>query len=431
MKSWRNLPPALVAMFVMELLSIFVLGVYEVLHSPSAQSYRFDLAAQGVWLASDALGMFGALALAGRLTGVASTGLRIVAAGFAFSLVGQVVWDFIWTLHSGGDFESLSKLNQWTWFVIKLVPLAGIAVATSSAHRRIAVFAIVAVIVCDPAPGLSPHLWSWAVSGWKSQLILFQVLRLAMLSVLAAGCLALAPEPYPAPPTDAIPGFHAIASGLWLRVIAACTFAGLLLMLLLGKAGDGAISVLRLGQISVVVVNAISFLIVARGALITLVREMPTGSMLLGGIGNLWCLGVALAQLPPTYRMLYREASDFGAGAAVERAQALSIIAPVVAVGAAAMIAVAIAGFAAARGLEQLRAEAQGKGLGYVTLMIAAVGIQQWLLPQQSAGGAAMFMLVAAAGCSLAATVMMARLCTRAADSLHAETSLPTATLRA
>ncbi|MBV8763020.1 MAG: hypothetical protein JO257_37385 [Deltaproteobacteria bacterium] len=433
MKTWRNLPPALLAMFVIELLSLVVFTTYELTHSFDASAVRFDLTARGFWLAADVLGVFGALALARRLAGSAATGFRIVAAGFALSLAGQIVWDAVWMLHSSGSsssFETLHELSEWSWFVLKLIPLAGIAVATASTHRRIAVAAVVAIVVCDPAPFLSHHMWGWVVSGWKSQMLLFEVLRLASLAVLAVGSLALAPEPYPAPPTDAVPGFHAIASGLWLRVIAACTFAGLMLLLLLGKAGDGAMGVFKLATISVAVVNAISFLIVARGALTTLVRDMPGPWMLVAGIANLWCLGVTLGQLPSTYEMLYGDSLRYGGADAMERAQALSIIAPLVAVGAVAAIAIAIAGFAATRGLEQLRAEAQGKGLGFVCLMVAAIGIQQWLLPQQTSEGSMMFFMLTAAGCSLGATVMMARLCTRAADSLHAETALPTATLR-
>lgn len=428
MKGWRNLPPALLAMFALELLSVVATMTYDLTHSPLESSYRFDLTARGVWLAADVLGALGALAIARRLTGSAATGFRIIAAGFALSLAGSVAWDAIWTLHSDGSIDTLTKLSQWMWFAIKVVPLAGIAVATFATHRRLAVAALVAAIVATPPPPLAPHLYGWLVHGWKSQMILYQVLHLVSLALLAATALALAPEPYPAPPSDAIPGLRAIASGLWLRVIAACTFAGLLILLALGKGGDGAFSVFKLATISVAVVNAISFIIVGRGALTTLVRDMPTTSMTLAGVANFWCLGVTLGQLPATYQLLYGGRS-YG-GDLESRAQALSIIAPLVAVAAVAAIATAISRFAGNRGLDQLRAEAQSKGLGFVTLMVAAVGIQYWLLPDQTSDGSAMFLLVAAAGCSLGATVLMARLCTRAADSLHAEIPLPTATLR-
>jgi hypothetical protein len=204
-----------------------------------------------------------------------------------------------------------------------------------------------------------------------------------------------------------------------------------MLMLMLGKSGEGAEGIFKLATISVAVVNAISFFIVARGALTILVRDVPALWATLGAAANLWCLGVTIAQLPTTYRLLYGDREEFGFGGSLaDKAQQLAIIAPLVAIAAIAIIATAIAGFAANRGLDQLRAEAQGKGLGFVMLMLAAIGIQQWLLPEQTSEGSVMFFLAAAAACSLGATILMARLCTRAADSLHAETPLPTATLR-
>jgi len=63
--------------------------------------------------------------------------------------------------------------------------------------------------------------------------------------------------------------------------------------------------------------------------------------------------------------------------------------------------------------------------------MLGTVAVQQWLVPKADSLGSFAFMTLLAAGAGLAATVMMARLCTRAADSVHAEPGLPTATLRA
>ena len=52
------------------------------------------------------------------------------------------------------------------------------------------------------------------------------------------------------------------------------------------------------------------------------------------------------------------------------------------------------------------------------------------LLPKAESENSLVVMMLAAAACSLWATVLMARLCTLAADSLSAEPGLPTATLR-
>jgi hypothetical protein len=432
MKSWRNLPPALLASLVVELVASIAFTYVQLTRSLDSPSIRWDLAERGFWLAADVLAIFGALALARRLTGLAATGFRLVAAGFTLSIVQMVGWEMFDAFQPHWNVETVGKVSQWAWFAIALLEVGGAALAAAPTRRGLAVAGVAVAILANPPPPLASHMYAWLVHGWKASVLLQQAMHLASLGVIAAVALALAPEPYPAPPADAVPGFRAIASGLWLRVIAACTFAGLMLSLVLGKSGAGAIDVLKLATISVAVVNVTAFVIIARGALATLVRDMPRFWMTLGATANLWCLGVTVAQLATTYRLLYGGHDDFGYGSTSleDRAQALAAVAPLVGVAAIAAIATAIAGFAANRGLDQLRVEAQGKGLGFVTLMVAAVGIQGWLLPDQTSDGNVVFFLLAAAGCSLGATVLMARLCTRAADSLHAEMPLPTATLR-
>ena len=161
-----------------------------------------------------------------------------------------------------------------------------------------------------------------------------------------------------------------------------------------------------------------------------MVAELPAVPLVLSAAASLWWLGVTLAQLPYTYRLLYGgddHGFDYG-GHAQDYAQALSIVGPLVAVAAIAAVARAISMFAARRGFEQLRFEAQGKGIGFVGLMLASVGVQQWLLPKAISEGSMTFMVLGAAVCSLYATVLMARLCALAADSLQAEPGLPTAT---
>ena len=146
--------------------------------------------------------------------------------------------------------------------------------------------------------------------------------------------------------------------------------------------------------------------------------------------GTLWCLGVGLYQLPYTYRMLYSsQYDDAFTGNTQEILQALSLAVPLVALGAIAIIATAIAGFAARRGLDQLRAEAQGKGTAFFLLMLVSIAVQSWLLPDAGSLGSFGMFTLAAAVAALVATVQMARLCALAADSLHAEPPLPKATV--
>jgi hypothetical protein len=128
--------------------------------------------------------------------------------------------------------------------------------------------------------------------------------------------------------------------------------------------------------------------------------------------------------------MLYSsQYDDAFAGNTQDILQALSLAVPLVALGAIAIIATAIAGFAARRGLDQLRAEAQGKGTAFVLLMLTSVGVQSWLLPDAGSVGSFGMFTLAASVAALVATVQMARLCALAADSLHAEAPLPRATV--
>jgi hypothetical protein len=158
---------------------------------------------------------------------------------------------------------------------------------------------------------------------------------------------------------------------------------------------------------------------------------MPRWPLVASAAGTLWCLGVGIYQLPYTYRLLYgdHESYSFSGSDTQEVLQALSVAVPLVALGAIAVIATAIGGFAARRGLDQLRAEAQGKGAAFVLLMLVNVAIQAWLLPSADSLGSFVTMTLGAATAALWATVQMARLCTLASDSLHAEPPLPKATL--
>ena len=109
--------------------------------------------------------------------------------------------------------------------------------------------------------------------------------------------------------------------------------------------------------------------------------------------------------------------------------QALTVAVSLVFLGAIAIVATAISGFAARRGLDQLRAEAQGKGAAFVVLMLDTLALQAWLLPTADTAGAFGVTTVAAMAALLVATAQMARLCTHAGDVLHVEPPLPKATV--
>lgn len=430
MKNWRNLPPALLAMFVIEAVSIVGFLAWDLGSAPDHDSVRLSLTETGLAFATYALGLTGFLELARRSTGRVALGFKVSAIGFGLALANQIWWHLFQLVQPHWSFETVGKVQEWTYFTIRFVPLLGVVIAASVARRRAAIAGAVVLFASDPVPWLAARMYGWLASGWKSHLALNESLYAASFVALVVLTVQLATPGVLPPASEGSSGFRTVASGLWLRVIAACTVAGLTLLLVLGKAGEGSAGVLKLAMISSAVVNAISLAMIARGVLSAVVADVPAVPLAVSAAATLWGLGVSLAQLPAAYRMLYGD-GGYGSGSVYrDYADALSIVAPIVAIVAIGIIATAIAGFAARRGLEQLRFDAQGKGLGFVTLMVAALGLQQWLLPKATSEGSLGFFLLAAAACSLWATVLMARLCALAADSLQAEPGLPTATLQ-
>jgi hypothetical protein len=428
MKDWRKLPATLIAMFVLAVGDAVFSLCYNMTRSIDHFSARYNLASHGVWIATDVLAIVGLFELARRTSGREAAGFRLAALGTLLGIANGVVWAWWFAVGTHHDFETVAKIQQWSYFVVRLLPMVGVIVAASLHHRRAAIAGVVVVLVTNPIPSAGRVLYGW-VGGYRAELMLMEALVLVSMFALVAIAAVVARPAESAPPAgDATYGFRTISSGLWLRVIAACGVAGLTLMLVLGKAGEGSVGVFKLATMSGAILGAVSLAMISVGALRSIGGDVPTWPLLVGAIATLWALGVALAQLPETYSVLYGS-DDFGS-AGRDAAEALSVVAPLVAIAGIAAFARAISGFAARRGLEDLRAEAQGKGLGFVTLMLAGVGLQQWLLPGARSESSFAMMLLAAAGCSLWATVLMARLCTLAADSLSTRPELPIATLR-
>ncbi len=107
----------------------------------------------------------------------------------------------------------------------------------------------------------------------------------------------------------------------------------------------------------------------------------------------------------------------------------LSVALPVIVIVGVGILATGLSGFAARRGNDALRSEAQGKGIGYVVLMLVSMAVTAWMVPKaRSVGNFAMLSLLAA-GASLWGTVMMAKLLGRGADAVESEPGLPQASV--
>jgi len=428
----KKLPPTLVLALAIEVVSIFVFGLRHLFVSPDGYSIAASLASTGMAVATYALGVSGFLEMAWRSTGRTSLGLRVAAVGFLLGLADIVLWAAFSYFQPHWSPETIGRIQQWSWFAINLVPVLGLVIATFDRNRRAAVIGLVVLLIADPLPPLARPMFGWFGDSWRAMIGLENGLRLVEVIVLFV-LVRLVAEGEPArDPHAATAGLRRIASALWLRVIAAVSVASLTLMLMLGSPGEGAVGIVKLAMLAGAVINAISVMMMAQGAVAAsrrAVADLPRTPLAIGAAAAAWCAGVAFAQLPYTFRLLYGDHDDysFDSHGTQEYVQALALAMPLVATGAIAAVAAAIGGFAGRRGLEQLRTEAQGKGASFVGLMLASIAVQVWLLPKADSLGSFALMTIVAAGCALGATVQMARLCALAADSLHTEPPLPTA----
>jgi hypothetical protein len=432
----RKLPPTLLVALALEVVSCVVFALYSMLISPG-WSNSMGLAHTGLAIATGVLGVAGVLELARGTTGRTSAGLRVAAVGFALGIA-YALWPLVLVFdwHLSAYYE---PVLYWGGFAVNAVPVIGVAIAVFDRNRRAAILGLIVLLVAEPLPPIAETIYSWIRDSPKAQVGLETGQRLVVVFLLFMLVrLVAAGEPARVPHT-ASAGLRMVATALWLRVIAAVSYAGLkLIFMVMQMPGEALFGIVKLAKVSSVAVGAISVAMIARGALsasragIAELRRMP---LVLAAGGAAWCLGVTLEQLPYVYRTVYGGHEELFSGMFVYRAPdytaeeyttALSVVMPLIATGAMVVIATAIARFAARRGLEGLRREAVSKGMGYAALALTSIGIQQWLVPGAHSLDSAAYLMLAA-GCALAGAAMMARLCALAADSLTGEPGLPQA----
>jgi hypothetical protein len=204
----------------------------------------------------------------------------------------------------------------------------------------------------------------------------------------------------------------------------------LIVIMAVSSRGSGGAGMMKLSLFGGLLVNLVSFVMFGLGA-IGVARSAVDGvnryTAAVAAAASLWCAGVMLEQLPRFYKILY--SSDYGSwgGSSAEHLTALSVALPVIGTLAGAVLAAVITGFARARNHEALTSSAGAAGVGYVLLMLASVGIQSFLLEKATSEGTLIGMMLVAAGCGLAAQVMLAKACRAASTSIDAEPGLPQA----
>ena len=427
--NWRAIPLALKCALILQLVEIAGGLTYE-LAETYKQAPRFFLAEEGLTFAIMVLGTIGTLDLARTQTGTARTGAWIAFAGFLGGLVLSFAWTVIeckesWLLH-----ETLLHVLSYIYFATRLAGIVGLAIATR--RLGLALAGIVVGLACAPPPFIDNHLFeALRDSGRITRELVHGAMQLGHAGVLLvfAGFAARGEMDTPEP-RRAVWGFRMASKAMWIRVFATCAVPLLMLFAMMGRS-EGAAKMLQFAMVATIAVGLWSMTQFAVGALAVArsrVAEMGRLSFLFAGVGSLWCAGVSLSQFPKLFRVVYGD-GELGRSYLTEDLEAWSVVGPIVAVAAIALVVGGIAGFAGRRLQNELHTQASSKGVAFVILMFATIAIQQWVLPEATSAGSAMFLLLCALIAGLVGTVMMANLCALAADSVEREPGLPTATV--
>lgn len=434
-KGWRAIPPALVVALVawigfMGFRIAYILGKSgDVPWSP-----RLGLAGDGIAMACYSLALLGALELARRSAGRLSLGAKIAAAGFALGLALELgttllnvdpdIWQKKW----------LGTALQYSYWASWATIGAGFAWAAWEEHRALSIVGLVIAVLGDPPPFIAEPIFHALNLGYKSYLGVDSTLRIVGTVVILVLAAAVSRGETPTDRTAGAEGLRLAARGMWLRVIVACSIVLITLMAMSSArsgGGKGLLEMLRFMMMAGAVATTLAFAMfglgIARTARAT-ISDLPRYPLALSAAGSLWCCGVELSKLPFIYRMLYKNDRYSGYGD-TDYMGAFALTEPLVAIAAVALVAIAIGKFASDRTTIALQSEAQGKGTGIVFMMLAALAIQNWMLPKAQSQGSMMMLMLLAAVAGLLAVVMIAKLCASAADEINREPGLPTASV--
>lgn len=436
---WRTVPPALI-------LGLALPIVYAIVRVPmwptfdsasggddfSTKIARVVLIGEGVGFLTQICVIVGLLELARRSAGRARLGFQIALAGIslAFSvdnlaLLNQFTaspWSHQWV------FKAYSYSAIAAWFVFAV----GLFVALPEKYRVLGVVGLVVTAVTWlPAPA-HDAVFGWMKLGEKSQQYFESALRTLRYGMFLALAISAAHGETTTDAYAASSGFRLASRALWLRVIAAVAVV-MMTLLMIGSRGEGGLDMFKFFMLAQGVLSFIALTMFGVGALRvarSAISGMSSWTLCVGGGASLWAAGVSLSQIPYLYKMLYKSGGEsWSRGESMAWAQALSTALPIVVIVGVALLATAISGFAARRADEDLRTSAQANGIGFVALMLVAIAVQTWMLPKsRSIGNFAMLSLMAAAA-GLWATVLMAKLLTRASVVVESEPAMPTATV--
>jgi hypothetical protein len=352
----------------------------------------------------------GALDLSRQLAGVARCGAQIAVVAALLDLSLELVWEVMRVRMSWPPV--LGWVVRYGLSAAALGLVVGLAIA---ARRRFPSLAIAGIVV-GVATRLTLHL-THLQEIWMP----LAGLHTALVLVLV---LAASTEHDVTMPELAERGFRHAARALWLRVVAVGLVPALAVLTMGSSTTNGIIktATLAVGLFSVVSLTYLGN--GAIGAARARLAELHVRPLYVSGVGALVCAGLTVEQTSRIYVSL-SEHRSFG-----DLTAPWSILPQLIAIGSLGLLTRAITGFATRRQLHDLRMRSSGSGAIACVLLLVSFAITAWLSAGASSRGGIVFLSLGSVVCALSGTVMLANLCTAAADAVRdSSPTLPTATV--
>ena len=371
----------------------------------------------GAWLA-------GLGELARRRAGV---GIRIGqgAVLVAIALFVARGWVLRADLYHGGEgwARHLADATGYVWSAAMVALAVGLAVAAGRARAAGAVAACLGVALASAPPIITHAVLSPLEHG--ERLLAGAALELARLALFAMLAVrASTDRPVAVAPARAVAGLRDLVRALWLR-IAAVVVVSYVAVATFDAAERSSLVAVTIGALAVTALAACVF---ARGAASVAESgpDAPRLQLFAAGLLELFVAGVIVEKLPYTWDVLHRTGPFFDMAPLTS---AFATTLPLLEIAAGALVAFSIGSLASRRNLPELAERATGKAAGFVALMLASAAAQHWFAPHADTQGKLFAILLCAALGALWAMVLLANLCTEAADALERAPALPTATV--
>lgn len=391
MNRWRAVPLALRVGLILQILlaagyAFGVMVVGEHLGADSLASWvRVQLAVRGGYFVAHALLLFGALELSHLLVGRAARGAKLAASAWGILIVADIAVVAL-RLDPDWDLSLLASYVSWGWFVI--TALVGVGFALAASKRLIIVVLVGAAwLILQRPPVLLEWLEHTFAHSPRPLECMFSGIDIAaalMLAALALVAVADVRQGFIMPvPQRAREGLGWVARSLWFR-LAGVLVIPLVMLMLSGNGHEDPRLMMAKAAVVAGFISIASLIVFGFGALDVArshhaeVRRWP---FLIAAIASLWSAGVMMTQLPDAYRAAIEHPSGYYHRSVDVYVTSLTLVVPLVTIGSAIAIALAISGFAKRRGNFELARRGQNSAILVGTLQLGALVVANILMP--------------------------------------------------